>query len=495
MVMDKIFYRLHVIVLTIIGIAIFASCDDDDSFSASPGNLLTFSTDTIRLDTVFSTVPTPTKTFWVYNNSGDGIRCTGVRLEQGNQTGFRVNVDGEYLGQSSGYQVSNVEIRNKDSIRVFVELTSPKNYKDKPTLVSDNIIFLLESGVEQKVNLNAYSWDVDIYDNIEVKRDSTIQSTKPIVIRGGLTVNENATLTIAAGTALYFANKAGIDVYGRLVTRGTAESNVILRGDRTDNMFDYLPYDRVPGQWQGIHFHEKSYDNEINFTDIHSTYDGIVCDSADIEKMKLKLYNSVIHNCQGYGLMVTNCMVDVFNTQITNTLRDCAAFFGGDVSLIHCTLAQFYPFDASRGAALRFTNQREEKVYPLKRFDARNSIITGYADDVIFGGFSEDAAAEYHFNNCMLRTPEDEEVNEHMTEIIWEDPEDTICGGEKNFRLIDTDNLKYSFRLAKVSKAIDAGAVIESGLSDYDRLGLRRDEKPDLGAYEYDPSEDEQEKE
>ena len=111
---------------------LFCSCSDDDSFTTSRGNLLTFSTDTVSLDTVFSNVPTTTKTLWVFNRSGDGIRCANIRLEHGNQTGFRVNVDGTYLGTTNGYQTNEVEVRNKDSIRVFVELTSTMSYEDTP---------------------------------------------------------------------------------------------------------------------------------------------------------------------------------------------------------------------------------------------------------------------------------------------------------------------------------------------------------------------------
>lgn len=308
-------------------------------------------------------------------------------------------------------------------------------------------------------------------------------------------VNEGVTLRIAAGTTLYFSNNAGIDVYGTLITEGAADNNVVLRGDRIDRMFDYLPYDRVPGQWRGIHFYEKSYNNEINYTDIHSTYNGIVCDSADVEKMKLKLYNSIINNCQGYGLLSTSCMVDVFNTQITNTLGDCTAFYGGDVLLRHCTIAQFYPFDANRGAALMLSNQWQDKTYPLLRFDAYNTIVTGYADDVISVGFNKEAAAEYGFHNCLLRTPEDETIAEHMTEVIWEEPEDTITGGMKNFVLIDTDNLQYDFRLSKKSKAVDTGIVLGNGFSEYDRLGIRRNGQPDLGAYEHEEKENATEEE
>lgn len=149
---------------------VLTGCQDDDSFSTNVSNILSFTADTVRLDTVFSAVPTTTRTFWVHNESGDGIRCTNIRLERGNQSGFRVNVDGVYLGAESGYQTSDVEIRKGDSIRVFVELTSAMNGKDKPYLVEDNLLFRLESGVTQQVNLNAYSWDAIKYRDVHIRK-------------------------------------------------------------------------------------------------------------------------------------------------------------------------------------------------------------------------------------------------------------------------------------------------------------------------------------
>lgn len=334
--MKKIFIILGIIV----SLFVLGACTDDDSFSVSSSNLLTFSDDTISMDTVFSKVPTSTYTFWVYNKSGDGIRCANVRLANGNQTGFRVNVDGEYLSPASGYQISNVEIRNKDSIRVFIELTSPENGKQEPQLLEDDLVFLLESGIEQKVNLNAYTWDATLLRNMVIKNDTTIQSEdKPIVIYGGLKVDSNATLRIAAGTTLYFHSDAGINVFGCLISDGTAEKNVVLRGDRTDKMFDYLPYDMVSGQWRGIRFNSSSYDNQVTYTDIHGTFDGIVCDSSDVTKMKLQLSSSIVHNCQGYGLKSVSSAVSAKNCQISNTLNDCVAIYGGSVLLQQCTLA------------------------------------------------------------------------------------------------------------------------------------------------------------
>ena len=162
-------------IIFLIGAMLFcASCSDDDSFTTSTSNLLTFSTDTVKMDTVFSRIPSSMRSFWVFNRSGDGIRCSNIRLAKGNQTGFRVNVDGTYLGQTAGFQTHDVEIRNKDSIRVFVELTSVDNGKMEPQKIEDDLVFTLESGVEQKVNLNAFTWDADILTDVVVKEDKEV---------------------------------------------------------------------------------------------------------------------------------------------------------------------------------------------------------------------------------------------------------------------------------------------------------------------------------
>ena len=85
------------------------SCADDDSFTSSSSNLLSFSADTVKLDTVFCNVPSATRSLWVFNNSGDGLRCRSVRLERGAESGFRVNVDGTYLGEAQGYSTTDVK--------------------------------------------------------------------------------------------------------------------------------------------------------------------------------------------------------------------------------------------------------------------------------------------------------------------------------------------------------------------------------------------------
>lgn len=479
--MNKQFYYIFIPFI----LFIVSSCSDDDSFSMSRNNLLTMEMDTLKMDTVFSRIPVPAKSFWIHNNSSDGIRCSNIRLEKGNQSGFRVNVDGVYLGESFGYQTNDVEIRKGDSIRVFVELTAPNNNKDVPTEIEDNLIFSLESGVRQVVNLNAWSWDAEIVNDIIVSSDSVIDNAgdKPLVVRGNIMVKEGATLTLAPGTTIYFHDFSGIIVDGRLVSQGNAENNVILRGDRLDNMFDYLPYDMLPGRWKGITFKESSYDNIIDFTDIHSACDAVVVDSSDIDRQKLIISNSTIHNCQGTGLAVTSSKVDVINTQITNTQLNCVDVDGGNISFLHCTIGQFYVFEGGHGVAMRFVNS---EGHPLVSFDVKNSIVTGYSRDEITGVQNEEELDfNYHFAYSLLRTPEvkpEDDEDNTFENIIWEDVKDTISAGDKNFVKIDIDLLRYDFHLSENSKARSAANNLWSLPYDRDGIKPEKDEK-NMGCY------------
>lgn len=457
------------------------ACSDDDTFSASPSRLLSFSSDTISLDTVFSNVSSATRSFWVYNRSGEGLRCSSVRLSSGASSGFRVNVDGQYLGSDVGYQISDLEIRDNDSIRVYVEATTHTTNSAEPKKVEDELVFTLESGVEQKVNLNAYSWDALLLHDLKISSDTTLaQDSIPIVIYGGITVDSAATLTVADGTTLYFHQDAGIDVYGTLLCQGTAENGIVLRGDRIDRMFDYLPYDRTPGQWQGVRLHASSFDNVLTYTDIHSSYNGIVADSSSLSRDKLTLSACTIHNCQGWGLWAQNSKINVENTQVTNTLNDCVHFEGGNIVMNGCTLAQFYPFDANRGVSLYIGDGS-----PLVEFSMSNSLVTGYADDVLKGTHEDSTVAfNYDFSYSVLRTPKVTTSDSiYYNNIVFEDSEDTISSGTKHFLKIDTDNLIYDFSLDSISSAI--GKANPSSAPATDRWGRERDSQPDAGAYEY----------
>ena len=416
-------------------VALLTGCSDDDSFSSDSGYRLSFSTDTVRIDTLFSNMASTTSSFWVHNRTGKGLHITTVRLERGNQSGFRVNADGVFLNPTA----VGLEVRSGDSLRVFVEVTTRENSTNDPTLVEDNLLFTLESGVEQRVNLRTYSWNADKVSDLVIARDTTIQSVKPVVFYGnGITVSKGATLTLK-NTTLFFHDEAGIDVDGRLVAEGCT-----FRGDRLDHMFDYLPYDRISGQWRGIEIHVKSNGCQLTNCEVRNAYDGVCADSTTVT-----LTNTVIHNCRGNGLYAHDCRVRVDGCQLTNTLGDCLWLKGGVAEINQSTLAQFYPFSGDRAYALHFMDTEELRL----TLSCTNTLVTGYAEDVVMGENLENEETFYLFENCLLRTPEVED-KELFGNVIWETSKDEVQGKD-HFVLIDEENLAYDFTIKAESPAYE----------------------------------------
>jgi hypothetical protein len=473
----NLFFLLDIIVIAFISVA----CTDDESFTISNSATLSFSVDTLSIDTVFANISSPQKDFYIYNHGTKGIKITSARLENGNAAGFLVNVDGRFLNSTSGYKVNDFEIRKGDSLRVFVKLLAHGGNSLEPQAISDNLIFTLESGEEQHVTLKAWTWNANMLKNLNIKSDTTFSTERPIVVCGGITVDSAATLTLAAGTKLYFQSNAGMDIYGRIVSSGTANENVILRGARLDKMFPYLPFDNVSGQWKGLTLHSSSYKNIMTYTDLHSANNGIQIDSSDVNKLKLEMNSSTVHNCQGYGIMALNSYILLTNCQISNTLNDCLYVEGGRADINACTLAQFYPFDSMRGYSLHFVTN---SLHILQQMICRNSLITGYNEDELLGESTKnDTLKNYAFDYCLIRTPKPTTSDSlHFTNVIFENPKDTITGGEKHFKKIDTENLRYDFQLDSISPAIDKASPFTSPKND--RNGNNRDTKPDIGAYE-----------
>jgi hypothetical protein len=414
---------------------LLSACSDNDSFSSDRSLRLSFTKDTVRLDTLLATIPSSTYSFWVHNRSNDGIRLSNVRLERGNQSGFRANVDGTFLNPS----VTGLEVRKGDSIRVFVEVTAKENSTYEPTLLEDNLLFTLESGVQQKVNLRTYSINAEKVTNLEVTSDYTLETTTPIIFYGnGIHVAKGATLTIK-NTTLYFHDQAGITVDGQLTAEG-----VTFRGDRLDHMFDYLPYDRISGQWYSIVINPKAEGCRMTDCEIRNGYNGIHADSTKVE-----LTNTIVHNGRGYGVYAHDSEVSLVGSQFSNMMQDCVSLEGCNAFIDRCTLAQFYPFSAKRGASLRFTDTKRPMV-----LRCTNTLVTGYAEDVIMGDDLEQEQSTYYFENCLLRTPkvEDEELAALFVNILWETYKDEIQG-EKHFVIVDADKQYYDFTIKAESPA------------------------------------------
>lgn len=453
---------------------LLCSCLDDEQMTTAKGSVLKFSQDTISFDTVFSGITSSMERFKVYNRNAQGLRIANVRLESGGTSGFLINVDGQ-----SGTSIKDVEVLQKDSIFVFVKVNAPNNSSMEPTKMTDAIIFTLESGVQQKVILEAYGQDVQILRGEVLKSDRTFTENEvPYVIYDSLVVAEDATMRVTKGTTLYFHNGANLIVHGKLEIEGSLEQPVIIRGDRLDRMFTYLPYDRLDNQWGGIQLSASCKGCTINYANIHSGNFGIFCDGIE---GNVSVTNSIIHNVAGYGLYLKDCKALVANTQISNTKRDCVCIYGGTSNFIHCTLAQFYPWNGDRGHALCVYNFMEEEEHLVQEANFYNCFITGYAKDEVFG-YAGEQTLNLHFVNSVLLTDVSDET--YFQDCLAES-KDSVTFKDTNFKTFDTHAFDYDFRLDSLSIARGKGSTTYSALYPTDLYGTERGEHPDAGCYQY----------
>ncbi|MCF0193800.1 MAG: hypothetical protein HUK00_01275 [Bacteroidaceae bacterium] len=485
--------RLKLIVVIVLGVIFVTACDNYDKFTDSPSAELSFSLDTISFDTIFANTPSTTKTLIVKNNGSEGVHIADIRLLKGKDSPYRINIDGEALAE----KISDVEVRAGDSIFVFAEVTMPTLPEGESTLV-DNLLFTLSGGRQQKVVLSTASLSMTPYYNgLYVERDTTFSATERRVIYGKLGVAKGATLTIEAGTTLYFHPDATLDIFGRLVCNGTYEQPVVLRGDRLDRLFKNLPYDNTVGRWGGVKMHPESGPNALTCTDIHSSDYGIIADTATVV-----LNSCIIHNIGGVGLSLNDANVFVVNTQVSNTWGNCVNAIGGANEFVFCTFAQFYPWESSCANALYIADKKtvydiDEKTgkskaievdMPIQMMNFSSCLVTGYADDELMGSIENEASAPYWFGHCVLRTPEvvDEK---HYGDIVWELPkndakEDLPKQGIKQFNSINTDDFLYDFRPHKRSIGTSVYDPIDVQNFPFDRLGVVRADTIYAGCYQ-----------
>lgn len=475
----------------------FLSCDDVEVFTTDRSAVLQFSRDKVEFDSVITTVPSSTQTLIVYNRGSKGLRIASVHLEKGSSSPFRVNVTGQDLSQTPDNYVTDFEVWRRDSIIVRMEVTLPFTDTDVPHRVSDNLVFTLESGVQQRIGLTVVGRDAHFLRNVTLTSDATITGQRPTVVYGPLIVDKGVTLTLAEGAELLFHEGAGLQVKGTLKATGSLEKPVVLRGDRLDHMFDYLPYDRLPGRWGGVELAATSTGNDLQYVDIHGAKFGLLCLASSMEASKLKLVNSRLHSIAGDGIAATDCQIEVINTEISNTLGHCVSLLGGDSRFVHCTLAQFYPLDANRGNALTIAAMENKTYHALVRADFVNCVITGYADDVVLiPSLDKDVSADianqqrnYQFTNCFMATvvPPGDVYVPRFQNIVFDNENRSAGGHENNFALMDTHAMVYRF--TPVAGSAIRGAADPAVALDYplDRMGHSRteDNAPDAGCYEY----------
>ena len=484
----------------ILSVSIFISCSDKDEFTTSSSDTLTFESDTVSFDTIFTTIGSSTKRFKVFNNNSKGIRISTVQLASGGESGFRVNVDGH-----TGPTLNDIEILKKDSIFIFAEVTLKSQDSNTPTYVKDELLFTLESGITQKVILEAYGQDAIFLHSPVIDSDTTLSNEKPYIIYDSLIVNQGAVLTIPSGTTVCFHSGAYMGVYGQLICNGSIDAPITFRGDRTDRILSYLPYDRTDGMWGGIILYPESKNNLFDNVDIHSGSYGIYCPVSTSDEFKYYIQNSVIHNVSGDGLRSYYCQGQVLNSQISNSGDNCVSLIGGAYNFVHTTLAQFYPWDGDHGTALYISNMENDTIYPVEQVNFYNCLVTGRSTDEIVGNRIEKDDAKFNvlFDHCLvnmkLNGSEGDDIKKMFETSLNETGDirnwqkngdgtysDDIIWGKKNFKLIDDENFIYNFELSEKSRSRGIGKGEYIKYCPIDRNGVERPaESPDAGCYQY----------
>ena len=499
MFMDKL-QRIIFIPVAILLASFFYACDDGfENYSSNPNHLLSFSRDTIVFDTIISTINTPFQTFKVYNRNSKALLISAVSLENGNESGFKINVDGR-----AGDSFENIEIRGNDSLFVFVDARPPKMNSNEPEYLTDYIVFTT-NGVRQKVLLEAAAQDAEIWRGLVIHSDTILSNEKPFVIFDSLLIKEGATLHLQEGTTFYMHSGSEIIVQGNLKAKGTLEKPIVIRGDRFGYMVG-ISYDLIPGQWEGFRFESTSFDNELEYMRIRNGKNAMNFQLSDPERLKAKMKNVVMTNFKGTLINSVNCYIEAENCEFTNSQGALLNLIGGKYSFIHCTIANYYFSSSELGwgsssnqtVALSnryFNNETNEvEFYPIIQADFYNTIIWGsqFRTTSQFSlRESEESSIEYFLKNCLFphlnASNDDENDPNNIPRVV-----NCIINEDPKFRIIMSENPQklefiYDFRLNSTSPARDRADVRAAEKVPYDINGISRflDGKPDMGGYEW----------
>ena len=216
---------ISAVVALVASLALLPGCFDEE-FSSSPSDVLSFSVDSLRFDTVFTTMGTATQNFKVYNRNSKALMISSINLADAGKSGFYINVDG-----MKGPDIYNMEISAGDSLYVLVEITAPVSGQNAPLLIKDSIVFIV-NGVRQDVKLEAFGQDAVPLRKVEYADGvHTLNADKPYIVYDTLSVGENAELVLSPGAQLCFHAGSKLVVEGKITAKGEIDNPVVLRGD------------------------------------------------------------------------------------------------------------------------------------------------------------------------------------------------------------------------------------------------------------------------
>ncbi|MDR1973377.1 MAG: hypothetical protein LBQ31_01745 [Bacteroidales bacterium] len=467
-------------ILAVIFLNIVSCRKEWSDFDTSSSVELSFSADTVRFDTVFTTIPTVTKWILVRNNSKKYIKISRVYLENGSSSAFRLNVDGD-----TSLTSHDVIVASRDSFYIFI--TADLHYLQNintPFEVLDNIVFELNGNKQQVVlqawGQNAYyhfpnmvhkipliEGDTQYMHYFEWDCDNATPVDKPHVFFGHAAVAQGKSWTIPSGAKLYFAGGAGVWVKqgGVLDVQGTFTNPVLFTSLRQD--YDYKT---MPGQWSGIWIDAGSDGNQINYANIFNAQYGVMIDSSTTSNNALEIYNTRIENMTRYGILSQKNYIKGVNIVVGNCATGVGLLRGGGATFFHCTFTNYY---SSFGGAysLVLNDYSGEQTEPFAFADFINCIIYGKTDDQINFDLKEKTNLPYLFDHCIVGTSV---KNNKFVSCSSNDPVFTK-ESEGNYEIS-----------SEKSPAVKAGNTTYSDPMAYrDIKNILRGTPPTIGAYEF----------
>lgn len=500
--------KLLFILIAIITVC-FSSCRKDFSADLGSGEL-SFSKDTVYLDTVFTNIGSSTYNLKVYNQSNQDISIPSIALGQGENSLYRLNVDG-----LTGKKFENTEILAKDSIYIFIETTIAYDQVTNP-IYTDSIVFS-GGGHLQDVKLvtlvkDAHflfpSKDADgIIETIPIGIDAdgeelriqgfylndntTFTNEKPYVIYGYCAVPSTKTLTIEAGANIHFHANSGliVDKNATLTINGELNNEVLIEGDRLEPEFS-----NITGQWGAIWLRAGSKNHTINNTIIKNASAGIILDSIGSEtEPTLFIKNTQIYNSSNFGILGRETSIKGENLVINNSGQSSlACTAGGTYNFTHSTFVNYWNNSLRQYPSVLVNNyfsytendQIVTETRDLHAANFTNCIIDGNNGIELILDKIDGSAFNYFFQNNMLKF---DDYNNSFAEIPEYDFDDTnhyvenILNGNSDFK----DPSANEFIIGEASDGIEKANTQGSTEVPVDILGVIRNSPADIGAYQH----------
>jgi len=490
---------------------LFYSCNDDAFETTKSSGELRFSRDTVFLDTVFTNISSSTRTLKIYNKSNQNITIPTIKLGRGEQSFYRLNVDG-----IAGKSFENIDILSKDSIFIFVEATidfsrvinpiytdsivfdSGNNLQDVKlvTLVQDaHFLFPKKDadGIKEKIvlGINAEGEEIAV-DGFYLDGDTEWNNDKPYVVYGYVGVPENKTLTIKKGVKIHFHKNSGllVDKGASLKVRGKLNEEVIFEGDRLEPGFS-----EIPGQWGAIWLRAGSKDHEIDHAIIKNNTIGILMDSiGSLTEATLKIKNTQIYNNSTYGILGRTANIKGENLVLANSGQSVlGCTIGGTYNFTHSTFANYWNNGIRSLPAVLINNYIKYQtsngseailVRDLNAAGFTNCIIDGSQNIEFFLDQAEGSAFDYNFKNNLLKFNDPGGKYAGIPLFDFDDEnhyQNNIFNGNPEFKNVDINEYIIGEKSDAVDKA-DLNAALQFPL---DILGVNRTASPDIGAYQH----------